>query len=157
MTKKITGFIILFLAVFIGTSAMAQMPDADPKELWNHITKISPYTQWKFWDDHPGMVKGREPHGSFHKVYVNDQAYGSHSAPLKYGAIQVKENYNKNKKLMALTVMYKVKGYNPDDGDWFWVKYSLSGKAKPYGKPAGCIGCHGGRASNDFVLVHEFE
>ena len=157
MTKKVTGFIILLLAVFIGTSAMAQMPDADPKELWQHITKTSPYTQWKFWDDHKGMIKGRAPHGPLHKVYVNDKTYDSSSAPYEYGAIVVKENYNKKKKLMAITVMYKVKGYNPEVGDWFWAKYTPRGKAKPYGKPKGCVSCHTANAENDFVFVHEFE
>ena len=154
---KITWFVTLCLTIFIGTTAMAEMPGADPKELWEHITKTSPYTQWKFWDDHKGMLEGDEPHGSFHKVYVNDIAYGSSSAPLEYGAIEVKENYNKKEKLMAITVMYKVKGYNPEAGDWFWVRYSPKGKAKPYGKPKGCVNCHSGAADNDFVFVHEFK
>jgi len=155
--KKITGFVIFCLVIFMVTTAIAQMPGAKPKELWKHITKASPYTQWKFWDDHKGMLEGNEPHGSFHKVYVNDKAYGSSKAPLEYGAIQVKENYSKKKKLMAITVMYKVKGYNPKAGDWFWVKYSPKGKAKPYGKPKGCVNCHNAKAENDFIFVHNFE
>jgi hypothetical protein len=157
MTKKSTGYIVFFLAVFIGTSVMAQMPGADPKELWEHISKTSPYTQWKFWDDHKGMLEGNEPHGSLHKVYVNDKTYDSSSAPLEYGAIVVKENYNKKKKLMAITVMYKVDGYNPKVGDWFWARYTPRGKAKPYGKPKGCVGCHTANADNDFIFVHDFE
>jgi hypothetical protein len=157
MTKKITGFIILCLAVFMVTSVMAGMPGADPKELWEHITKTSPYTQWKFWDDHQGMLEGNEPHGSFNKVYVNDKAYDSSSAPFKYGAIVVKENYNKKKKLMALTVMYKVKDYNPGAGDWFYARYTTRGKAKPYGQPKGCVSCHSANADNDFIFVHDFE
>jgi hypothetical protein len=76
--------------------------------------------------------------------------------PVQYGAIQVKESYNKAEKLMAITVMYKVPEYNPKDGDWFWAKYTPKGKAKPFGKPAGCIGCHGTRVKNDFILVHDF-
>ncbi|MCP4673189.1 MAG: cytochrome P460 family protein [Desulfobacula sp.] len=155
--KKITGFMIFFIAFFIGSSAMAEMPGADPKDLWDHITKNSPYTQWNFWDDHKGMIEGRQPHGSLHKVYVNDRAYNSSKVPLEYGAIQVKENYNMAKELKAITVMYKVKGYNPPDGDWFWVKYSPNGMAKPHGKPTGCIDCHGTRANNDFVIVHDIE
>ncbi len=51
--------------------------------------------------------------------------------------------------------MFKVSDYNPDDGDWFWVKYSPTGKADKFGKPKGCVGCHGTRAANDFILVHE--
>ena len=134
MVKKITGFSILCLAVFMVTSAMAKMPGADPKELWEHITTTSHYTQWKFWDDHQGMQEGNEPHGSLNKVYVNDQTYNSTSAPFEYGAIVVKENYNKKEKLMALTGMYKVKGFNPKAGDWFYVRYTPRGKAKPYAK-----------------------
>jgi len=157
MPQKITGFIIVFMAVFIGTSAIAQMPGADPKELWEHITKTSLYTQWKFWDDHQGMLEGNEPHGSLNKVFVNNKAYNSSSAPYEYGAIVVKENYNKKKKLMALTVMYKVKGYNPEAGDWFYVRYTPRGKAKPYGKPKGCVSCHSANADNDYIFVHDFE
>ena len=155
--KKLIGLIIFFIVLFIGTSAVAQMPRAEPAELWDYITKDDPYVQWNFWDDHKGMIEGRQPHGSLHKVYINDKAYNSSKAPLEYGAIQVKENYNKAKELKAITVMYKVKGYNPADGDWFWVKYSPEGMAKPYGKPKGCIGCHGARVNNDFVIVHDIK
>jgi biotin synthase len=35
------------------------------------------------------------------------------------GANAVLENYGKDKELKAITVMYKVAGYNPDAGDWF--------------------------------------
>jgi len=157
MVKKITGLFILFLAIFIGTPLMAEMPGPDTAELWKHITQTSPYTQWNFWDDHKGLLEGDEPHGSLHKVYVNDKAYGSSKVPLEYGAIQVKENYNTNKRLMAITVMYKLKGYHPERGDWFWVKYTPEGNAKPYGKPTGCISCHNSRSDNDFVMVHDIE
>jgi hypothetical protein len=102
-------------------------------------------------------LEGNEPHGSFNKVYVNDKAYDSSSVPFKYGAIVVKENYNKKKKLMALTVMYKVKDYNPGAGDWFYARYTTRGKAKPYGKPKGCVSCHSANADNDFIFVHDFE
>ncbi len=40
--------------------------------------------------------------------------------------------------------------------DWFWAKYGADGTAMMVGKPKGCIGCHGTRAGNDFVVVHEF-
>ncbi len=97
------------------------------------------------------------PHAPLHKVFVNKQALESTSAPLKFGAIEVKENYSPSHELKAITVMYKIKGYNPKDGDWFWVKYSASGKTLKSGKPGGCIGCHATRVANDYVLVHEFK
>ena len=151
-----TGVLVTMACFLSGALASGEMPGSDPVSLWNYITKVSPYKQWSFWPDHQGMQPGRAPHGRLHKVYVNDRALNSVKPPVQYGSIEVKENYNKKRELKAITVMYKVNGYNPKDGDWFWVKYTPEGKAKPFGKPGGCIGCHGTRASNDFILVHEF-
>lgn len=156
-TALLTAIAVCCLTLFASLQTMAEMPGPDPKALWEYMTKTSPYTQWKFWDDHQGMLPGDEPHGSFHKVYVNDIAYASTSPPMKNGSVVVKENYNDKKELMALTVMYKVEGYNPDAGDWFWVRYTPEGKAKPQGKVKGCISCHGGNQDSDFIFVHEFK
>lgn len=82
------------------------------------------------------MQPGRAPHGPLHKVYVNDRALNSVRPPVQYGSIAVKENYDKAKELKAITVMYKVNGYNPKDGDWFWAKYTLDGKAGRFGLAA---------------------
>ena len=161
MQKKaiVMGFIILVAGLVIGSLAVADMPgpDPEPAALWKYITKTSPYTKWGFWPDHQGMQPGRAPHGPLHKVYVNDRAVNSSKPPVQYGSILVKENYSKDKELKVITVMYKVNGYNPGSGDWFWAKYSLDGKAAKFGKPNGCIGCHGVRANNDFVTTHEFK
>ena len=150
------GFMIA-VCLSAGFLAYAEMPGPAPEALWHYLTKVSPYQEWSFWPDHQGMQPGRAPHGPLHKVYVNDRALNSPKPPVQYGSIEVKENYNKAKELKAITVMYKVPGYNPKDGDWFWVKYTPDGKARPFGKPAGCIGCHGTRANNDFITVHEFK
>jgi hypothetical protein len=151
------GFVILLATLFTVPAVMAEMPGSDAADLWNYITKVSPYQNWSFWPDHQGMQDGRAPHGPQHKVYVNDKALASNAPPLQFGAIQVKENFNMAGELKAITVMYKIKDYNPADGDWFWVKYSPQGEAAKAGKPAGCIGCHGTRANNDFVIVHDFK
>lgn len=157
MKKVVMSIIALFVVTVLSALAFAKMPSAAPNALWEHITKESPYTQWSFWPDHQGMQPGRAPHGPLHKVYVNERALNSSRPPVQYGSIAVKENYGKDKELKAITVMYKINGYNPDAGDWFWVKYSPDGKADKFGKPAGCVGCHGTRAKNDFILVHEFD
>ena len=145
------------LGLIIQAVASEKMPGPDPAALWNYITKVSPYKNWAFWPDHQGLQKGRAPHGPLHRVYVNDKALNSAKPPVQYGSIEVKENYDKAENLKAITMMYKIKGYNPKDGDWFWVKYSPTGKAAKFGKPKGCVGCHGTRAANDFILVHEFK
>ena len=155
MKKQIT--IVLMAVVFIFTAnVFAEMPGPDAGALWEYITQGNPYKTWDFWPDHQGMQPGRAPHGPLHKVFVNDRALNSPKPPVQYGSIAVKENYGKDKTLKAITVMYKINGYNPNDGDWFWAKYSPDGKADKFGKPSGCVGCHGTRADNDFILVHEF-
>jgi hypothetical protein len=156
MKKQITVVVMAVTFIF-GAIVFAEMPNPDPDALWQYITNESPYEKWEFWPDHQGMQPGRAPHGPLHKVYVNDRAINSPKPPVQYGSIAVKENYGKDKALKAITVMYKVAGYNPDAGDWFWAKYSPEGKADKFGKPAGCVGCHGTRAKNDFILVHEFK
>ena len=57
------------------------------------------------------------------------------------------------KTLAAITVMYKKAGYNPQVGDWFWVKYGPDGSVKKEGKVGGCINCHGAGADNDYLLT----
>ena len=76
--------------------------------------------------------------------------------PKPYGTIVVKENYTSAKKLAAITVMYKVKGYNPGAGDWFWVKCAPDGTVQKAGKPAGCVNCYMARADKDFIMVSDY-
>jgi len=65
----------------------------------------------------------------------------------------VKENYTTDKKLAALTVMYKVKGYSSMAGDWFWAKYLPDGKIAAEGKVVACINCHTTAKANDYVAT----
>ena len=157
MKKRIFLFFTVLFFLVPGLAALADMPSAKPQALWKYITETSPYTTWAFWPDHQGMQPGRSPHGSFHKVFVNENGLNSTSPPVQYGTIAVKENYSFNKELQAITVMYKVKGYRPDAGDWYWVKYSPDGKTERLSNEKGCIGCHSTRWKNDFILVHEFK
>jgi hypothetical protein len=57
------------------------------------------------------------------------------------------------KKLAAVTVMYKVKGYNPDAGDIFRMKFLPDGKIEASGKVDMCIGCHTKAMENDFLFT----
>jgi hypothetical protein len=157
MKKLIISISIICGCATAAFIAFAEMPSPNADVLWKYITEESPYTKWSFWPDHQGMQPGRAPHGPLHKVYVNDRALNSSKPPVQYGSIAVKESFGKDKKLKAITVMYKVLDYNPGAGDWFWAKYSPDGKADKFGKPKGCVGCHGTRAANDFILVHEFK
>jgi len=147
---------VLFGLFRAGSTLADPLPGPDPQRIWDYITRVSPYKNWSYWPDHQDFQKGKAPHGSLHRVFVNDRALASQKPPLRNGSIQVKENYNQKKQLKAITVMVKISGYHPEGGDWYWVKYHPNGKARPFGKVGGCIDCHGERAQNDFVMVHNF-
>jgi hypothetical protein len=108
------------------------------------------------WPGKTALYKGTEPHGVLLTTYVNGaalKAIEGKKGSLPVGAIVAKENYMPDKKLAAITVMYKVKGYNPQAGDWFWVKYLPDGKIEAEGKVDMCIGCHGSKKENDYVFT----
>jgi hypothetical protein len=90
-------------------------------------------------------------------LYANDLAIDAVKAgktTLPNRAIIVKENYGQDKKtLMGITPMYKMDGYNPEGGDWYWAKYGPKGKVEAAGKLKGCIGCHSRVKQNDWIFT----
>jgi len=123
----------------------SHMPEAEGKAVWDYIMEEDPYTEWDQWPGHDGMHEGQSPHGAYLKLYVNDvakSAINNGKAMMPDNALIVKENYDKNKELVALTPMYKVNGYNPDAGNWFWAKYGKNGRIAAEGKVGSCIDCH---------------
>ncbi|WP_161598284.1 cytochrome P460 family protein [Pseudodesulfovibrio senegalensis] len=146
---------LMFLTVLVFPAFAGDMPGPDAAELWTYVTEIEPYGEWGQWPDHQDMQPGRSPHGPLHVIRVNDAAL-TKGHPKPSGAIVVKENFSSEKELMAITVMYKVKDYNPMAGDWFWVKYSPDGTVLKEGKPKGCIACHGARADEDYIMVSDY-
>jgi len=153
-----SGFVALSVGLFAVSWVLAEMPTADPVVIWNYITKDAPYQKWSYWPDHQGKQPGRSPHGSLHRIYVNDRALNSAGPPLQHGSMVVMENYQGERvDLNSITVMYKLKGFNPPDGDWYWAKYTPEGQALNSGRDRWCIGCHSTRVKNDFVIVHDFK
>lgn len=130
--------------------------EASGKALWDYLVKNDYTKKWKMWPGKKALYKGTEPHGALLTTYVNDTALKgikSKKGVLPNGSIVAKENYSPDKKLMAITVMYKVKGYNPEAGDWFWVKYAPDGKIAGEGKMDMCINCHSKKKENDYLFT----
>lgn len=95
------------------------------------------------------------PHGAYLTTYVSKaalKAIQDKEGSYPNNAFIVKENYSPEKKLGAVTVMYRVKGYNADAGDWFWAKYAADGSIEKEGKVGGCINCHTSRIMDDWVF-----
>jgi hypothetical protein len=131
-------------------------PAADGKAVIDYITKDNPYQKWDLWPGKGELYKGQHPHGAFLTTYVSPLALGAIEAKggkMLDTSFIVKENYTPEKKLAAITVMYKKEGYNPEAGDWFWLKFSPAGTIEKEGKVAGCIGCHKSVEGNDWLFT----
>jgi hypothetical protein len=128
---------------------------------WSWLTTAQ-YQQWaplsgQGIDAYPG----ESPHGAFLKVYANRTAHGN-AESFPNGSVIIKENYGKDQKtLMAITVMFKATKYNPQGGDWYWIKYNPDGSVARnrgmmlVGKVQGCIDCHAGAEGDDFVFLND--
>ncbi len=153
----ILGFGVFADAIheIIPSETQIVMPGPDAEKLNEYIIKYNPYRAWSLWPDKGRLYKGTEPHGLLLTTFVNDTAL--HSIKKKKGmadgSLIVKENYTADKKFTALSVMYKIKGYNPEAGDWFWVKYAPDGKVLASGKVEACINCHVKRKDNDYIFT----
>lgn len=161
----------LILAACSGASGdAADLPDTDADAVMTYVNDTSPYTEWGTWpsdqwnDFSANLVSGA-PHGTVVRIYVNDvalEAANSFEGELPEGSMIVKENYTGTDPsdpgtLDALTIMYKVDDFNPDAGDWFWVKAKPDGsQIDAEGAVDGCIGCHSQPDNQDFVLRYGF-
>lgn len=137
----------------IPSETQVALPGPDAEKLNEYIIKYHPYRAWQLWPGKGRLYKGKEPHGALLTTFVNDTAHYSikNMNGMAYDSIIVKENYTADKKFDALTVMYRLKGYNPEGGDWFWAKYLPDGKALASGKVGACITCHAKMKENDFI------
>ncbi len=147
-----------------GQSGNRTATQAHHDVLWAWLQR-SDYTKWKGADGRaPDFKKGESPHGALIKTYVNECA-AADLKKLASGSVIVKENYGPDKKLMAITVMQRSKGYDPDHGDWYYAKYMPNGKidttppemkSMPVaGKFKMCIDCHSGAGGGDYGFLND--
>ena len=131
-------------------------PGANAAKLYTFMTQPKPYYErFNLWPGTSKLHAGNDPHSPFLTTYVNDAAFASikKKKAMPDGACIITEEYAADKKLKALTVMFKVKSYNPEAGDWFWVKYdSLNGYVLESGKIESCISCHGDKKGSDYLF-----
>ena len=135
------------------------------QRLWAYL-QAQKYRNWAPVPGRSGEAySGQSPHGAFLKMYLNRTAAG-HPTDLPDRAIIVKENYrNDGTTLAAITVMYRTRNYNPEAGDWYWIKYNPDGSVARApadqggmllsGRPAGCIACHSSAEGDDYVFFND--
>lgn len=170
----LTGVLALALSVFgfwtsSQVAAQGDLPDPeDTQAVWNYITEANPYSEWGTWPEpqFEGYLQSGAPHSKVVRMFVNETALdvaSSFPGEMPDGSIIVKDNMTGESldspgDLGAVTVMYKVTGYNPDGGDWFWAKYQADGSVDAAGRVASCAGCHLGiEGHKDGLLRWGFE
>lgn len=119
--------------------------------------------------------EGQHPHGAVLQTlelakFTVDDNTGPVIVKRNYGGEGVSKEAVANdpdKYLGAVTVMYQREGYDPDNHNWFWVKYTPDGglEKNPKGMPlagrvakgmdAGCIACHSTAPGEDLVFNHD--
>lgn len=141
----------------IPSESQVVMPPPDAEKLSDYIIKYNPYRAWERWPGKGRLYKGTEPHGALLTTFVNQAASFSikNKKGMAYDSIIVKENYTADRKLDALTVMYRTKGYSPEGGEWFWAKYAPDGRPLTSGKVEACITCHGKKKENDYIQTED--
>ena len=173
-----TPLVILFLGLVLFGPAVAQ--DQDPpfggeddvafaQALWK---EMDGYMEWPM---RSGVYPGTSPHGKFLRLYsnvvnVDGESYVAIVKDNFAGEDASAESVERAAKdyLAAVTVMVqRDSGYDPEHGDWYWVKYLPDGSldqnaagAKMAGRVAagssrGCISCHANAAGGDFVFTND--
>jgi pathogenesis-related protein 1 len=135
-------------------SLTLKMPEPEAEAVWKHISQESSFTEWPFWEDGKGITSSTnsDSYSPNHRVYINKQALSEERIPFPNESILVSYIRSPAGEPKAVTVMYKVKGYNPAAGDWFWAKYSLTGEVEEAGKIQRCISCHARKIpNNDYI------
>lgn len=123
--------------------------DTTAQAVWEHLQDVSYASSWERWPGTAPFYDGGDPHGMLLTTYVNVAAsygipplsLGSYDA-MPLGAVIVKENYQPDSTLAAVTVMYKADGYDPVHNDWFWMKRLPDGSVEASGRVGACIDCH---------------
>ena len=138
-----------------------EAPTPTGVELFAIIMQDDPYQDWGQFPDFQGTLPSALPHGPMSRVFINSEVESildAFDGALPDGSIIVKENVGVDPSVTeaALTVMWKVTGFDPDNNDWFWANMTPQGEIVAEGAVPACAACHGGARANDFIFVQQF-
>jgi streptogramin lyase len=157
--------VLLILVMMSGLTACSA-PELTLEERADALRKaVADYKTWTQHPDHKGVQKSKDgTHGKSVQVWVNSVAagvIGKFDKEFPNGTIIVKRGYDSDddsKPRAFITVMQKIKGFDPDNGDWFTASIpDDSAKAVSMytddKRKSGCMGCHSaGKDSSDYIL-----
>jgi len=176
----VVGLFILFAA---SGGAFAK-PFGNPediafgKKLWtalekNHLAGVNSFRTsrpYKTDPPHGNIVEtmdGKIKVGKRRAVVIVKKNFGIRGTDNKTTVEQV-ANSPAKKYMTSITVMFRrEKGYDPENKNWFWAKYSPDGKLMKNpkgmalagrvakGSDKACIACHAAAPGDDYVYTHD--
>lgn len=138
-----------------------QTPDEFYASFWNFIIKRgAAYNTWTVLSRGKTDDGIQNPHSTISKTYV-DKTGSADTADLPIGSILVREDYDAERNRTSISVMYRVKDYDKEHGNWYYLRYLEDGSlARANGKSvagrvASCIECHTKAKGKDFVFSND--
>ena len=177
--RRYFRWVLALASLILAGASQAEPPFSGPKDvafgeaLWkameqNHMVGPNRFQSMPY--------QTPPPHGHMVEVLEGDISVDGRKA-----LVIVKKNFGKTKKesrqeiaddpdafMTSITVMFKREtGYDEDNKNWFWAKYTPNGEllknpkgmalagrvAK--GKKGGCIACHSSAPGDDYVYIHD--
>ncbi len=144
----------------------SKAPEEIAADLWNLMKTENYRDRWQMWPRKEPLYKGSDPHGALLTTYINSIGYEAvvkREKELPAGTIIAMENYMEDKTLEAIAVMYNLVPFDPEYGNWFWVKFAPDGKPMKVerdgetitlaGKVTECIECHSASSSGTQYIM----
>ena len=139
-----------------------QTPEEFHDTFWRYLVKKdAAYNTWKALEHEPPKDEVENPHSIVSRTYANDVATKD-SVNLPLGSILVREDYDDKLKRQSVSVLYRVKDYDKEHGNWYYLRFTETGTvmkgqdSKPLaGKVASCIACHAKAGGKDFVFSND--
>ncbi len=158
---RVLGCVLLSLAmVFAGCTYFGVPVGQDRVAADTLQQEIADYATWKTPEWVEGYTTSAHPLPAYVRYFVNDLGMSDLDNPPD-GSIFVKEQFDKDKRLIGLTVMKKIAGYDPPNKDWYWAIADASGQVTNAGKldtswTSSCISCHRkGDGGDDLLFVND--
>jgi hypothetical protein len=136
------------------------------EELWQSIDGFMSWNEPAGWE---GIVPSSDgTHGPYVQIWIDDLTLNAldSGSEIPDGAKLVKCGYSdaegnpvSDSLGHSLTAMWKIDGYDPDHGDWFWARFDgTTGEVATFaGQESACYSCHSADPDSDWVWYDDVE
>lgn len=139
-----------------------QTPEEFYDTFWRYLVKKdAAYNTWKVLEHEPPKDDSDNPHGRVSRTYANEIA-SKDPANLPLGSILVREDYDDKRKRQSVSILYRVKDYDKEHGNWYYLRFNENGtvaraedKKALAGKVTSCIECHAKAGGKDYVFSND--